>query len=94
MLRAPTTEAGSSVTVSTPAEFLGNITGDLAKRGGQIEDTKGDAMAEVIATVALEKLFTYANEVRSLSQGRANAAMEPHSYQVAPPDVVRRIRGN
>ena len=82
------------VTVTTPAEFLGNVTGDLAKRGGQIEETKGDSTAEVIAKVPLEKLFTYANEVRSLSQGRANAAMEPFSYEVAPMDVVRRIRGD
>ena len=82
------------VTVSTPSEFLGNVTGDLAKRGGQIEETKGDAQAEVIAKVPLEKLFTYANEVRSLSQGRANATMEPFSYEVAPMDVVRRVRGD
>jgi elongation factor G len=82
------------VTVTTPSEFLGNITGDLAKRGGQIEETKGDSTAEVIAKVPLEKLFTYANEVRSLSQGRAAASMEPFSYEVAPPDVVKRVRGD
>ncbi|MCU0704481.1 MAG: elongation factor G [Fimbriiglobus sp.] len=82
------------VTVTTPSEFLGNITGDLAKRGGQIEETKGDSTAEIIAKVPLEKLFTYANEVRSLSQGRAAASMEPFSYEVAPPDVVKRVRGD
>ncbi len=82
------------VTVTTPSEFLGNVTGDLAKRGGQIEETKGDATAEIVAKVPLEKLFTYANEVRSLSQGRAAAVMEPFSYEVAPPDVVKRVRGD
>jgi len=81
------------VTVTTPSEFLGNITGDLAKRGGQVDRIDGDSTAEVIAKVPLEKLFTYANEVRSLSQGRANAAMEPFSYEVAPQEVVRRVRG-
>ena len=81
------------VTVGTPSEFLGNITGDLAKRGGEVKEITGDSAAEVVAYVALEKLFTYANEVRSLSQGRANASMEPDSYQVAPADVVRRVRG-
>ena len=81
------------VTVSTPSDFLGNITGDLAKRGGEVKEITGDSTAEVVAYVALEKLFTYANEVRSLSQGRANASMEPDSYQVAPQEVVRRIRG-
>ena len=81
------------VTVTTPTDFLGNITGDLAKRGGEVKDISGDSNAEVVAYVALEKLFTYANEVRSLSQGRANASIEPDSYKVAPPDVVRRVRG-
>jgi elongation factor G len=82
------------VTVTTPLEFLGNINGDLAKRGGQIEESKGDATSEIIAKVPLEKLFTYANEVRSLSQGRASAVMEPFSYEVAPLEVVRRVRGD
>ena len=58
-----------------------------------MKDISGDSNAEVVAYVALEKLFTYANEVRSLSQGRANASIEPDSYKVAPPDVVRRVRG-
>jgi elongation factor G len=83
------------VTVTTPNEFLGNITGDLAKRGGEIDHTDSSAggMAEVTARVPLRQLFTYANEVRSLSQGRAAAVLEPHSYQPAPDDVLRQVRG-
>ena len=84
------------VTVSTPSEFVGNIMGDLMSRRGVIErqessDT-GDRF-EVDALVPLAKLFTYANEVRSLSQGRAAAAVEPHSYQPAPDDVLRQLLG-
>lgn len=83
------------VTVSTPTEFLGNVIGDLSSRGGLIEDTTSDASgrSEVMATVPLAKLFTYANEVRSLSQGRAAMSMEPHSYQPAPDEVLRQLRG-
>jgi elongation factor G len=48
------------------------VTGDLSRRRGQIEsqdmNDTGD-MAEVVALVPLRELFTYANEVRSLSQG-------------------------
>jgi len=83
------------VTVTTPNDFLGNITGDLAKRGGEIDHTDATSgmMAEVIARVPLRQLFTYANEVRSLSQGRASAGIEPHSYAPAPPEVLRQLLG-
>jgi elongation factor G len=84
------------VTVTTPSQFVGSVMGDLTKRRGQIDSQEmspaGD-MVEVIALVPLANLFTYANEVRSLSQGRAAMSMEPHSYQPAPDDVLRQLRG-
>jgi elongation factor G len=84
------------VTVTTPQQFLGNVIGDLTARRGEIEAQEMSptgAFAEVIALVPLEKLFTYANEVRSLSQGRAAAGIEPHSYRPAPPEVLRALMG-
>ncbi|MFO0806520.1 MAG: elongation factor G [Gemmataceae bacterium] len=84
------------VTVTTPQQFLGNVIGDLTARRGEIEAQEMSptgAFAEVIALVPLEKLFTYANEVRSLSQGRAAAGIEPHSYRPAPPEVLKALLG-
>jgi len=84
------------VTVTTPAPFLGSIIGDLTRRRGQIdsqESSPSGDMMEVMALVPLANLFTYANEVRSLSQGRAAMSMEPHSYQPAPDEVLRQLRG-
>lgn len=84
------------VTVTTPQQFLGNILGDLGARRGEIDHQElspaGD-LAEVTARVPLANLFTYANEVRSLSQGRAAASIEPHVYDKAPPEVLRQILG-
>ncbi|HVL14975.1 MAG TPA: translation factor GTPase family protein, partial [Gemmata sp.] len=84
------------VTVTTPSQFLGNVTGDLAKRRGEIDSQdmspSGD-LSEVVARVPLSELFTYANEVRSLSQGRAAANIEPHSYEPAPDSVLRQVMG-
>ena len=82
--------------VTTPDEFLGNVTGDLSKRGGVILHTNSlpGALSEVVAKVALSKLVDYADRVRSLSQGRASGTMEPLSYEPAPPDVVRQLMGN
>lgn len=84
------------VTVTTPSQFLGSILGDLGSRRGEIDAQEmsptGD-MVDVIARVPLSQLFTYANEVRSLSQGRAAASVEPHSYEEAPDDVLRQLLG-
>jgi len=84
------------VTVTTPNEFFGNVQGDLAARRGKIEGSEsvtGD-MWDIVALVPLAKLFTYANEVRSLSQGRAAASIEPHSYEAAPDEVLRQMLGD
>ena len=84
------------VTVTTPKDFVGGILGDLTKRRGQIdaqEVSSTGEMVELSARVPLSELFTYANEVRSLSQGRAAMSMEPHSYEPAPDAVLRQLRG-
>ena len=84
------------VTVTTPSEFVGNIQSDLRARRASVERVESNSegnMFEVDALVPLAKLFTYANEVRSLSQGRAAAGMEPHSYEPAPDDVLRQLLG-
>ena len=51
----------------------------------QLEGRTGN----VEAVVPLRMMFDYADKVRSLSQGRANSTLEPHSYAPAPDDVLR-----
>jgi elongation factor G len=84
------------VLVTTPSEFLGNVIGDLSARRGQIErqEPAAGGLFEVEALVPLRVMFGYADEVRSLSQGRAAGALEPHSYQPAPDEVVRQLLGD
>jgi elongation factor G len=83
------------VLVTTPAEFLGNVIGDLAQRRGQVErqESYGGDLFEVEAFVPLAELFDYADRVRSLSQGRAVSTMEPQSYEPAPDKVRRELLG-
>ncbi len=45
------------------------------------------------ALVPLAKTFDYSEKVRSLSQGRADWTMEPHSYAPASPEVLRALFG-
>lgn len=80
------------VEVQVPAEFFGAISGDLSSKGAEINKTEARGRWWTIeALVPLSKMFDYAEEARSLSQGRASSTMEPHSYRPAPREVLESI---
>ncbi|MCR4281716.1 MAG: elongation factor G, partial [Bauldia sp.] len=60
------------VEVVSPEEYLGSVIGDINSRRGQIigTDTRGNAQV-VNAMVPLANMFGYVNQLRSMSQGRA-----------------------
>ena len=71
--------------ITTPADYLGEIVGDLQQRRGLIEKTEArGAITQVTALAPLKELFGYSSAIRSLSQGRAGCSMEPQGYQIAP----------
>jgi elongation factor G len=78
--------------VTTPADFVGPIQSDLARRGAVVEgeDLRGE-LRVIRGTVALIQMFGYSTTVRSLSQGRASYSMEPAGFREVPPDVARRL---
>ena len=73
------------VVVTTPADYLGSVIGDLQSRRGAVvaSDMKAGAH-EVVAHVPLANMFNYASAVRSLSQGRATFSMQLAHYAAAP----------
>ncbi len=82
------------LTVHVPDEFLGNIISDLLTRRANITRQESNGrFSEIEAHVPLAKMFDYADKIRSLSQGRAGASMEPHSYAPAAEEIVRMITG-
>ncbi len=81
------------VEVTTPKDFMGNITGDLNRRRGMIqatEDAPGGAQV-ITAHVPLSEMFGYATDMRSATQGRATYTMEFSHYQQAPKSVTEEI---
>ena len=69
------------VKITSPEEFTGAVVGDLNTRSGRVEDMDKQGDLKVIsALVPLTKLFGYATDLRSLSQGRANFSMEMQGY--------------
>jgi len=69
------------VNVITPAEFMGDVIGDINARKGEIQEIspKG-AMSEIRARVPLKALFGYSTDLRSATQGRAIFTMQFFAY--------------
>jgi elongation factor G len=80
------------VEVVTPEEFMGPVTGSIAQRRGRIEtmDTKGNQKI-IRAMVPLGEMFGYANNLRTLTQGRANFSMEFEHYEAVPFSLAEEI---
>jgi elongation factor G len=77
--------------VTVPDDYLGDITADLNRRRAEITEVlarEKSKLRVVEAFVPLAKMFDYAEQVRSLSQGRASWSMEPSEYRPAPPEVL------
>jgi elongation factor G len=74
-----------SLDIVTPADYVGDIMGDINGRRGSVCDmtTRGD-MQIVRAQVPLAELFGYSTAIRSLSRGRASYTMEPGEFAVVP----------
>ncbi len=81
------------VEVVTPEAFVGDVIGDLNSRRGQIQGTESRGPASVIkANVPLANMFGYVNQLRSMTQGRAQYTMEFTHYDEVPANVAEEVR--
>ncbi len=80
------------VVVTTPEDFVGNVTGDLNRRRGLIVNSEQRGVTRVVdAEVPLSEMFGYTTELRSMSTGRASSVMEPLKYAPVPTSVRNAI---
>ena len=80
------------VEVVTPADYMGDIIGDLSARRGKIGGMTERAGARVIgASVPLGEMFGYSTTLRSLSQGRAVFTMQFAHYEEVPDSKASEI---
>jgi elongation factor G len=80
------------VVITTPDEFFGNVSGDVASRRGQIIDSemRGNTR-QITAEMPLSELFGYTTALRSMTQGRAAASMEPLTYRQMPERLKQEV---
>jgi elongation factor G len=81
------------VEVVTPEDYTGSVIGDLNSRRGQIQgqDMRGNANV-VTAMVPLANMFSYVNNLRSMSQGRATFTMQFDHYEQVPQNVAQEVQ--
>ncbi len=72
--------------IVAPAEYLGEVIGSVDRRKGTVLDVseRGAAVKVVEGEAPLRRLFGYATELRSLSQGRALFTMRFDRYDAVP----------
>ncbi|MEE8251260.1 MAG: elongation factor G [Gemmatimonadales bacterium] len=86
------------VEVVTPADYLGDVIGDLNSRrgkvGGMIQRGKGHVIG---ASVPLAEMFGYTTSLRSSTQGRAAYSMQFSHYSVVPQskaeEIISKVKG-
>jgi elongation factor G len=87
-----------SVEVVTPADYMGDVIGDLSSRRGKIQgmDQRNDAQV-ITAMVPLSEMFGYSTSLRSMSQGRAVYSMQFAHYEEVPKskaeEIIAKVRG-
>ena len=84
--------------VLTPADYMGDVQGDLNRRRGMLEGIDERAGSQVIkAKVTLSEMFGYVTSLRTITSGRATSTMEFDHYEEVPrsmaEEVIKRVKG-
>ena len=80
------------VEVVVPDEFMGDIIGDFNTKRGRVLGTDQTEDGTVIkAHVPLAEMFKYANDLKSMTQGRGQFKMEFYSYEDVPGNLAEKI---
>ena len=80
------------LTVNVPDAYTGEIMSDLnGKRGRILGMTPGDNYTVVEAEVPLSEVQRYAQDMRSLTQGRGSYRLEFDHYEPVPANIEQRV---
>ena len=82
------------VEVVAPEEFMGDVIGDISGRRGKVLGMTSKGNAQVIESrVPLSRMFGYATDLRSRTQGRATYTMQFSRYEEVPEAVKEDMLG-
>ena len=84
------------LTITAPDSSMGDITGDLASRRGQVVGTENlpGGMMEIKGTAPLAELDGYATRLHAITQGAGAFTMDLASYQPVPAQKQAELAAN
>ena len=78
--------------VEAPEEYQGQISGHLSSKRGIISNTTTrEGACVILAEVPLASMFDYANEIRSMTQGKGTFTMEFSAYKQVPKNIQDEV---
>ncbi len=80
------------MTISTPEDCVGEVIGDLNSRRGHPlgMEPKGHA-TDIVAQVPMAEVLDYAPDLRSITGGRAEYAIEFDRYEEVPAQIAQKV---
>ncbi len=80
------------VEVSVPDEFMGDIIGDFNTKRGRVLGTDQVEDGTIVkAHAPMAEMFKYANDLKSMTQGRGQFKMAYQSYEEVPASLAEKI---
>ncbi len=78
--------------VEIPDEYQGSVTGHISSKRGVVNsaDTR-EGTCYIVAEVPLANMFDYANELRSMTQGKGGFSMEFARYSQVPRNIQTEV---
>ncbi len=83
----------SRVKVTVPADYQGDVMGDLSSRRGQLQGTEAapGGMQMITALVPTSEIMSYAIDLRSITQGWGRFTTEHDHYQEMPSHMADQV---
>lgn len=81
------------VEITVPDDFTGDVMGDMNKRRGRILGMEpiGNGDQKLIAETPQAELFSYANDLRAMTQARGSFVMNFERYDEVPGQLAQKI---
>ncbi len=81
-----------NVELTVPEDNMGDVTGSLSSRRGRVQGMDAEGGMQIVkAMIPLEEMYKYANELKSLTAGRATYTMSFSHYEVVPSVSAQKI---
>ena len=82
-----------NIQVSVPENCIGDITGDLSSKRGQVSGTQplGGGLVNIAGQVPLSELNGYQSRLKSLTGGQGSFSMELSHYEAVPPPIQQQL---